>query len=210
MNATGTSDRTDAGTGQESAGVEGTDPGSSEPPEPSHESTADHCGCTVQVSSCIEGVDALVSWLQDRMVEIAVHVGLRAGDVSVFILDDGAMSTLHRHHLAIDGPTDVLTFDLRIPGAPEASIDVDVAVNLDEAGRLAASRGHDPAHELLLYAVHGLLHVLGHDDHDPGAAARMHEREDALIQAIGLPPVFDVPAAGENLASTGASGGVES
>jgi ssRNA-specific RNase YbeY (16S rRNA maturation enzyme) len=45
--------------------------------------------------------------------------------------------------------------------------------------------------EALLYALHGLLHCLGHDDHDEAAYQAMHALEDALLDAIGVGPVFD-------------------
>lgn len=46
------------------------------------------------------------------------------------------------------------------------------------------------AAELALYVVHGLLHLSGYDDHDPSAARIMHAREDALLVALGLGPVY--------------------
>jgi probable rRNA maturation factor len=57
---------------------------------------------------------------------------------------------------------------------------------VDEAGRQSAVRGHTVEQELLLYVVHGVLHCLGHDDHDPDAAARMHAEEDRVLAAVGV------------------------
>ncbi len=136
------------------------------------------------------GAEATAGWMAARMRRIVAHADVAAGTVSIAVVDDGAMAALHEAHMGVAGPTDVLTFDLRDPTDSDAPVDVDVAVNLDEATRRARERGHDAALELLLYAVHGLLHVTGHDDHDPAAAARMHQREDALLVAIGLPPVY--------------------
>jgi ssRNA-specific RNase YbeY (16S rRNA maturation enzyme) len=46
---------------------------------------------------------------------------------------------------------------------------------------------------LLLYVVHALLHCLGHDDHEEQAAEAMHRMEDAVLESIGVGPVFRVP-----------------
>jgi ssRNA-specific RNase YbeY (16S rRNA maturation enzyme) len=46
---------------------------------------------------------------------------------------------------------------------------------------------------LLLYGVHGLLHAIGHDDHEPGAHALMHAEEDRLLTKIGVGPIFRSP-----------------
>jgi probable rRNA maturation factor len=104
------------------------------------------------------------------------------------------MDALHRRHTGVAGTTDVLTFDLREMGL--GPLDVDIVVCLDEADRQAASRGHAVERELLLYVVHGLMHCLGHDDHEEAACARMHAAEDAVLTAIGVGPVYARPEGG--------------
>jgi ssRNA-specific RNase YbeY (16S rRNA maturation enzyme) len=37
----------------------------------------------------------------------------------------------------------------------------------------------------MLYVIHGMLHLAGYDDQDPGARRRMRERERALLNAAG-------------------------
>ena len=115
------------------------------------------------------------------------------GEVRVRVVDDATMSDLHIRHSGVPGTTDVLTFDLRPMGL--GPLDTDLVVCLDEAERQAATRGHSPHRELLLYALHGMLHCMGHDDHDERAYARMHAAEDAVLTAIGVGPVFAKPAA---------------
>jgi probable rRNA maturation factor len=85
-----------------------------------------------------------------------------------------------------DESTDVLTF----PSASDGSIDVDIAVCADEARRQAADRGHDVTRELLLYALHGLLHCAGFDDRDEAGFNAMHAEEDRILDAIGVGMTF--------------------
>ena len=64
-------------------------------------------------------------------------------------------------------------------------------LGLGVARRQATQRGHDVRLELLLYALHGLLHLLGEDDRTDADFRRMHEKENELLRALGLPPIAD-------------------
>ncbi|HMA34545.1 MAG TPA: rRNA maturation RNase YbeY [Chloroflexia bacterium] len=57
----------------------------------------------------------------------------------------------------------------------------DVVISYETAAAQAAEYGHDAAGEIDVLLVHGLLHLLGYDDHDPGDRARMHARQDAIL-----------------------------
>ena len=46
------------------------------------------------------------------------------------------------------------------------------------------------ARALLLYLVHGLLHLMGYDDRSPQDAKRMHGREDALLEELGFTSIY--------------------
>lgn len=113
------------------------------------------------------------------------------GELRLRVVHDPVMAGLHERHTNVAGTTDVLTFDLRPMGL--GPVDADIVVCLDEARRQALARGHPPERELLLYAIHGLLHCLGHDDHDNEAYQRMHAAEDRLLTALGVGPVFGGP-----------------
>ena len=102
------------------------------------------------------------------------------------ILDDVRMQEVNRETLGHDHPTDVLAF----PMAQEPVLEGEILLSADTARREAAARGHPAYHELLLYAVHGALHLLGYDDHDPAERRRMRRAERAALAALGVPPVF--------------------
>ncbi|MCB9849948.1 MAG: rRNA maturation RNase YbeY [Phycisphaerales bacterium] len=108
--------------------------------------------------------------------------------LSVALVDDARMSDLHEQYLGISGTTDVLTFDLD-ESDPDV-VDGEIIICADTARRESAARGHAVADEILLYAVHGCLHLLGYDDHDADEAAAMHAREDELLALVGVGPVY--------------------
>lgn len=100
------------------------------------------------------------------------------------------MSRLHRQFMGIAGPTDVLTFELE-NDARGRVVSGEVIINIDEAARSARREGVPIRAELLLYALHGLLHLSGYDDKTARGFAAMHRREDQLLGELGIGPVFD-------------------
>jgi probable rRNA maturation factor len=123
----------------------------------------------------------------DALGKLVERVGRPCVRCAIEIVNDRKMTLLHRRWMNDDSTTDVLTFPMSAPNEP---IDVDIAVCLDEAERRAGEFGHDRLRELVLYALHGLLHVIGHDDHDADDFRVMHDEEDRLLDAVGLGRVF--------------------
>lgn len=122
------------------------------------------------------------------------------GAMSLAVVSDAEMRRVNRDFHATDSATDVLAFPL-VPGAQAAGagsgapggFDAEVIVSVDTARREARARGVTPAAELMLYVVHGTLHLLGHDDHDPAKAAVMHRRTLAILAKIGHPNTIEIP-----------------
>jgi probable rRNA maturation factor len=78
-----------------------------------------------------------------------------------------------------------------VRGSTEGSpVELDTVLCADESRRRAEECGHGVREELLLYAVHSLLHVQGYDDITPAKARRMHRREDELLQAIDVGALY--------------------
>lgn len=148
--------------------------------------------------------DAARAWLDDAARRALAAMLTAGGQVLVRLVDDVAMARAHEEYADTPGTTDVLTFDLTdghsaIRRDPDGSahagapLDVEILACVDEARRQAAARGHAVERELLLYILHGVLHCLGYDDHDPAAFAAMHAEEDRLLTHIGVGPVFARP-----------------
>jgi probable rRNA maturation factor len=133
---------------------------------------------------------------------VAAHRRLRPAlrELSVALVGDARMASLHAQYMGVAGPTDVLTFpiDLDPRGRPTSG---EVVVCVPEARRRAAVTGTPPRHEVLLYALHGLLHLCGFDDTTPRAFRAIHRKEDEILTALGVGPVFAPPA--RRLQSTG-------
>ena len=62
----------------------------------------------------------------------------------------------------------------------------EVVVDAQTALRSAPRYGWPPHDELLLYVVHGTLHLVGYDDADHGLRAEMEERESEILKKLGI------------------------
>ncbi len=125
-------------------------------------------------------------------LQAARAAGFRQGTLSVAVVGATAMTALHRRYTGQPGPTDVLSFDLgsdRRRGRLEGEVVLCATVARKSAGGPTCPAQRVRA-ELALYLVHGILHLAGYDDHSPDDFARMHAREDELLTAFGLGPVF--------------------
>ena len=112
---------------------------------------------------------------------VARSEGARVEEADIAVVTARELARLNRRYLNRCGATDVLSFDLSGPHGDR--IVVQLVLCGDVAVREARLRGLGPQRELLLYVVHGLLHVLGHDDAS-APPEKMHAREEELLEAF--------------------------
>ncbi|MEM9587327.1 MAG: rRNA maturation RNase YbeY [Planctomycetota bacterium] len=109
--------------------------------------------------------------------------GFRRGEIAIRLTDDPGIHAINRRHLQHDFPTDVISFAY---DSDLGHLHGDLVVSVDTAGRLAARVGWPMAAELLLYVVHGTLHLTGMDDHDEAERRAMRAAERQVFQQIGI------------------------
>ena len=112
----------------------------------------------------------------------AAHRSRPVAQISVAVLDDESLRAINRDHLGHDWTTDVCTFPYLNP----AGLEGEIFVSLDTAAREAADRGAAVGDELILYVVHGVLHLAGLDDHDPSDRAAMRAAERDVLATLGI------------------------
>src|ERR1700722_13208794 len=96
--------------------------------------------------------------LRSATNRIVRDAGLREAQISLAIVDDRAIHELNRQFLAHDYATDVLSFLLE---RTDDRLEGEVIASADTAIRSAAKYGWQPGDELLLYVIHGVLHLVG-------------------------------------------------
>ena len=128
-------------------------------------------------------------YLKKFMPKAAALVKRAPKTVSIALVGDTKMAALHVQFMNIAGPTDVLTFELDHDTRGRCTAG-EIVICPSYAKREAKKRKTDVNDELLLYALHGLLHLSGYDDLTPVDYAKMHREEDRILTAIGVGAVF--------------------
>jgi len=112
------------------------------------------------------------------------------------------MTLVNETFLQHEGSTDVITFDHSSVAASRQSAAVfkkegsgalprrryklhgELFVCMDEAVAQAKQFGTSWQSEIVRYIVHGILHLLGHDDLKPGLRRRMKREENRLVRLL--------------------------
>ena len=94
-------------------------------------------------------------------------------EVEINLVDDPTIDRVHRDFMGIEGATDVITFHHG-----------EIVLSLDTAARQAAEHGATFEREVLLYAVHGLLHLNGHNDTDEESRAVMGKEQERIVGEV--------------------------
>jgi probable rRNA maturation factor len=159
-----------------------------------------------RIASAVEPLthEAAIGLLESAVGEAArTALGPRECEIELTLCGDPEMERLNFDHMGERGPTDVLSFPLHDwsfdgdgghahltdddggfgpPGVP--MLLGDVVIDLDQAVRQAAEGGWSVVEELVLLAIHGTLHLLGHDHADLDDEARMRAAEREALGAL--------------------------
>ena len=124
----------------------------------------------------------------ERLVEavrtIARDYGYRKGEISLAILDDRAIRVVNRDFLQHDWATDAITFPFE---ANDGVLEGEILVSRETADRVAESLPWSGDDELLLYIIHGTLHLVGLDDQDDDSRAIMKSAERKYLLQFQVP-----------------------
>lgn len=96
-------------------------------------------------------------------------------EVEISIVDDKEIADVHMRFMDIPGATDVITFEHG-----------EIHISLETARKQALEYGNDYKRELVLYIVHGLLHLAGYEDASDEDAARMDALQQSILDQVWL------------------------
>jgi probable rRNA maturation factor len=104
-----------------------------------------------------------------------------SGSLIVVFVNDRQISELNYRFKRKLVPTDVLAFDLG--GKPTAkSLDGEIYVNLQAAQRQAIEYKVSDKEETVRLCVHGMLHLMGYDDHHPSDRRKMWRVQEMFVK----------------------------
>ena len=117
--------------------------------------------------------------LNNRWLKMVVEREIKKmGDLSIIFCSDRYILDVNIKYLQHDYFTDIITFDYcegdRISG--------DLFISIDSVRENALFYGTEFEDELDRVMVHGVLHLLGYDDHTPEDIAVMREKENYYVK----------------------------
>lgn len=161
----------------------------------------DHIGHD-RIAQAVEPIDAHAAL---ALLDSAVCETVRAAlapmetEVELTLCGDAEMERLNFDHMGERGPTDVLSFPLHEwslngrsshlsdddgVGPPGPLLLGDVVIDLNQALRQAADGDWSVTEELVLLAIHGTLHLVGHDHTEIEEEERMRALEHQVLGVL--------------------------
>ena len=110
---------------------------------------------------------------------------IQHAELSIAVLDDMEIREYNRKYLEHDWPTDVISFLLSEEDCEP--LEGQLLISRQTADTVAAELPWDGDAELLLYAIHGTLHLIGYDDDTPDSLGAMRNQERKYLQRAGVP-----------------------
>ncbi len=108
-------------------------------------------------------------------------------EMSILLGGDDLLEELNKQHLNENYPTDVLSFPGKAVNPETGNVYLgDIAISLTRADAQAKAAGHDLASELQLLAVHGVLHLLGHDHAEQEEKDHMWAAQEEILSNLNI------------------------
>lgn len=150
--------------------------------------------------------------ITNRQKDVAIPTGLRmlvrrcctavlqmenfkgAAEISVSFVNNAQIKELNAQYRDKDIETDVLSFvmmgeDGKFDIDPQTGAQIlgDVVISMEKAYEQANIYGHSLQREVGYLTCHSVLHLLGYDHEDNMERIRMREKEEAVMEMLGLP-----------------------
>ena len=110
---------------------------------------------------------------------------IRSGRLGIVLVDDDTIRQYNRDFLAHDYVTDVISFPIE-QRLGEAHLEAEILACTQVAQQRASEFGWTQEEEILLYIVHGILHVVGFDDTTTENRTEMRLKEREYLARIGI------------------------
>jgi probable rRNA maturation factor len=164
---------------------------STSPPNPDHLQNHEEPGAVVVEIGDTQGCLQVDHDRLSRLTrQVLVGEGVLRATISIALVDDQTIQRINRDHLGHDWPTDVISFPLSRPG--DAELAGELVVSAQMARDTALAIGAEPAAELALYVVHGLLHLCGYEDGGEEETRLMRQREGLVLEREGFANTFSL------------------
>ena len=146
------------------------------------------------------------AWQAEPDAETVIHRAIAAAaefadadigeaELAVMLTDDDGIRTLNSNWRGIDKPTNVLSFPALPPSGPSGPDDAprmlgDIAIAYQTTRQEADEEQKPFDHHLSHLAVHGFLHLIGHDHEQDDDSEIMEALEQEILAQLGIPDPY--------------------
>ena len=131
--------------------------------------------------------EKLLKIIESAVEECLEYEGLDPNyEVSLSLVGNGEIKELNRTYREKDSVTDVLSFPLFTDVETEELLLGDIVIAVPRAMEQAEEYNHSFHREMGFLVVHSMFHLMGYDHDTEPNTAEMRQREEDVLQRIGL------------------------
>jgi probable rRNA maturation factor len=123
--------------------------------------------------------------IRRAVMQAARMLSTRPTELAIVLADDSTVRQLNRHWRGIDAATNVLSFSTK-PAKDEPHHLGDIVLACETIAREARAEHKQFAHHVAHLAVHGFLHLLGHDHERDDEAEAMEQLERKILRRLSI------------------------
>lgn len=119
--------------------------------------------------------------VKDWIGQIAQNYGKRVGELYYYFCSDDKLLDINRERLGHNFYTDIVTFPLTDCNTVLSS---EFCISIDRIKENAVTFGRTYESELHRVIIHGVLHLIGFDDHTEEEEKTMREKEEEALKLL--------------------------
>lgn len=119
-------------------------------------------------------------WIEGQLAPVLEIEGIRAGELSIALVDDEQMAELNSRYRDKDGPTNVLSFPA------SGGLLGDIVLSYETLAREAEDKNISFGAHMSHLLIHGFLHLQGYDHQTETDAAAMEALEITALSKLGI------------------------
>ena len=122
--------------------------------------------------------------IKKMVIHILRREGITRAELSFSFISASQIRSLNQKFLKRSYATDVLAFDLK-EAKKKNELVGDIFISTDAVIKQSKLFKTSLPYEFVLYIVHGILHLLGYDDHSPKDIKKMRAKEFEILKKLG-------------------------
>ncbi|MBE6427858.1 MAG: rRNA maturation RNase YbeY [Planctomycetaceae bacterium] len=139
----------------------------------------------IEIANEQETIEVSEELIKKAVRAVLEKSAIQNAELSIALVDDEMIHGINRQFLCHDYPTDVISFPL---SDSPAKLEGEIVLSTDTAKREAEKvcGSWNAEKEVILYVVHGCLHLIGFDDHCDEDLVEMRLAEVECLRVAGI------------------------